>query len=323
VNVRAFRDGGEHLIDELHAICVKIMRNALWPQIFADSNMAPIPKKAGAQDEGDHRGASVSAHASKIMTGILNDRIRAAVEKICGEYQFGFRRYRGTDDAVLALRKLMDRAHARGDELHVGYIDLVKAFDTVDWDFLFRIMGVMGFPDKIINVIRALYRQTRFRVKTKDGVSEWIEQECGVRQGCCLSSALFNIFLGHAMRIVEKGGAEGVKIPDMLIGLIGYADDLALVDLDLSRFRERVCEIANVMSSMGMEMSVKKTKVMMMGRKVKESLACEICGGTEGHDILVCGDVEGRYGCGKGRHMHCGLPVLFQAGGNVWGGEDS
>jgi len=327
VNIRAYRDGGEEVMDEIHAICGEIMRTQQWPQEFADSNMTPIPKKPGAQQEGEHRGASVSAHASKVMTGILNDRISAAVEATVGEYQFGFRRRRGTDDAVLALRMLMDRTHRSGNQLHVGFIDLVKAFDTVDWSFLFEIMRAMGFPENMIAVISSLYAQTRFRVKTRDGISEWIEQQCGVRQGCCLSSGLFILFLEHAIRLMEEGGTAGIDIAEQVIGFIGYADDLALVDLELQSFRQRMKKTAEGMKRVGMELSVPKTKALIMGRKVSDSLQCEVCGRTDGETkMLICGDSEGRYGCGKGRHATCGMPVLQQAeeraNERLWGGDE-
>jgi len=323
VNIRAFRDGGEDVVSEVHAICCEIIRTRSWPQVLADSNMTPIPKKAGATKEGEHRGASVSAHASKIMTGILNDRMSAAVEAIIGEYQFGFRRQRGTDDAVLALRLLMDQVNAAEKELHVGYIDLVKAFDTVDWQFLYEIMRGMGFPEEMIEIISDLYEQTRFRVKTRDGLSEWIDQKCGVRQGCCLSAGLFLLFLEHAIRLLDEGGKAGIEISGEVMGFVGYADDLALVELQLPKFRERMMNVAGDVQNVGMEMSVGKTKTMVMGRTVRDDLACDECGRTDGErDMLICGDSAGRYGCGKGKHSYCGRPLLQRADDAIWGGAE-
>ena len=52
-----------------------------------------------------------------------------------------------------------------GSELHISFIDLVKAFDTVEWDLMFQILQAMGFPNQIVLVIRSLYKQTRFKVK--------------------------------------------------------------------------------------------------------------------------------------------------------------
>jgi len=323
VNIMGLRNGGEKLIRRIHDLCCEIFRQAEWQQAMADSNMAPVPKKAGAEKEGEHRGASVSAHASKVATGILNDRMNAAIENIVGEYQFGFRRRRGTDDAVLALRLLEDQMCGSDKEMYVGFVDLVKAFDTVVCEYLFTILRAMGFPEKCINMIRSLYGRTRFRVKTRDGCSEWIEQSVGVRQGCCLSSGLFILFLEHVMRLMEENGSRGIRIADEVIGCMGYADDVAWVDENIYDFRKRMVELARRVKQVGMEMSTEKTKIMVMGRVVKDGLACELCGETGGEErMLICGDDHGRYGCGVGRHRDCGMGVMQLAEEMSMGGDE-
>ena len=60
--------------------------------------MSPIPKKPGAKTEGEHRGASVAACVSKIVTRFIRDRIMKAAEMITGDYQYGARPKLGTDD---------------------------------------------------------------------------------------------------------------------------------------------------------------------------------------------------------------------------------
>ena len=72
------------------------------------------------------------------------------------------------------------------------------------------------------------------------------------------------------------------RIRDIFIGLLGYEDDVALVDLVHKVFRERVNRFATIVKHLGMEMSSEKTKTMMFGRmEADDSLACEACGGTE------------------------------------------
>ncbi|XKL66381.1 hypothetical protein PGB90_009801 [Kerria lacca] len=62
-----------------------------------------IPKKAGARKCEDYRKISLLPHASKILTRIVHRRIQGRIEERVGEDQFGFRRGRGTREAIFVL----------------------------------------------------------------------------------------------------------------------------------------------------------------------------------------------------------------------------
>jgi len=176
INIALIREGGDTVHRVMHEICVSIWTTRRWPQEFGDAFNVPVPKKAGAKTTDDHRGVSITAHVSKVMTGILHRRMVQATETLLGHYQFGCRSKLGTDDADLALRLMMDRMREQGRELYIGYIDLVKAVDTVNLNMLFDIMTAMGFPKQLVSIIRNLYSQTtRFKVKTVEGTAEeWV-----------------------------------------------------------------------------------------------------------------------------------------------------
>ena len=73
---------------------------------------------------------------------------------------------------------------------------LKKAFDSVDRDKLWTIMLSKGIPTHPITIIQKMYMENIVRVNAGNGISEdsrAITQ--GVRQGCPLSSVLFNLYL--------------------------------------------------------------------------------------------------------------------------------
>jgi len=61
----------------------------------------------------------------------------------------------------------------------------------------------------------------------------------------------------------EKGGQRGLDIGRDIIGILGYVNDLALLDHDFQRFRNRLQDAATTFSDIGMQLPVKKTKVMI------------------------------------------------------------
>jgi len=60
------------------------------------------------------------------------------------EDQFGFRKGRGTRDAIATLRTLGERSLEVGHDVYVCFVDYEKAFDRVDWVKLMRALRRIG-----------------------------------------------------------------------------------------------------------------------------------------------------------------------------------
>jgi hypothetical protein len=76
----------------------------------------------------DHRTISIIAHTAKILAKILRRRIERETEDALGEDQFGFRRGKGTRDAIGMLRIVSERTLDIDEELCACFIDWQKAF---------------------------------------------------------------------------------------------------------------------------------------------------------------------------------------------------
>ena len=157
--------------------------------------------------------------------------------------QAGFRRGRGTRDQVFALKILIQKLR----EFHVGtcgiyfsFVDYAKAFDSVIHSKLWGIMWDMGFPRHIIRLTENLYENQESAVRTNVGTTDWFNVTKGVRQGCCLSPQLFNIYTEQIMRNVLAEGSYDVG--GRAISELRYADGTVLLSISeegLSRLLER------------------------------------------------------------------------------------
>ena len=101
---------------------------------------------------------SLLAIAGKVLAKILLMRLnRNLFEKVCPETQFGFRSERGTIDMVIIARQLQEKSREQQRSICMAFIDLTKAFDTVNRDLLWFVLGKFGCPDKFIAMARAFH----------------------------------------------------------------------------------------------------------------------------------------------------------------------
>ena len=76
-------------------------------------------------------------------------------------------------------------------------MDYAKAFGCADQNKLWNILNEMGIPDYITCLLRNLYADREATVRTGPGPMDWFQIGTGVREGCILSSFLFNLMQGH------------------------------------------------------------------------------------------------------------------------------
>jgi len=88
----------------LYELLYRIYETGKIPELFSKCIIVPILKKARANTSEQYRTLSLLSHASKILTRIVLRQIENTVDSLLTEDQFGFRRQRGTREAILALR---------------------------------------------------------------------------------------------------------------------------------------------------------------------------------------------------------------------------
>ena len=97
---------------------------------------------------------------------------------------------------------------------------------TINW----KILKEMGIPDHLTYLLRNLYSGQEATVRTGHGTTDWFQIRKGVRQGCILSSCLFNLYAHYIMRNFAPEEAQaGIKIVWRNIDYLRYADDITLM----------------------------------------------------------------------------------------------
>ena len=152
----------------------------------------------------NYRDLSPVAHAGKVLLKIVANRLGDFCEEagILPE-QRGFRPQRSTTDMMFVVRRLQELGQTSNTSLEICFIDLAKAYDSVDRVLLWEVLARFGVPPRMIKVIRMFHGGMRTRVQLDDGdFSAWFNICQGLRQGCVLSLLLFNIFFAAVIIVV-------------------------------------------------------------------------------------------------------------------------
>jgi retron-type reverse transcriptase len=117
----------------------------------------PIPKKNKAQECDEHRIISLISHTSKILLQLIKSRITPIIENVLSDTQLGFRKGKGTRDAIFQIRILCENTLKRGKNIHMCFIDYKKAFDRVNHEKLMETLKWAGIPKLEQRLICNLY----------------------------------------------------------------------------------------------------------------------------------------------------------------------
>jgi retron-type reverse transcriptase len=133
----------------------------------------------------------------KILVKIVNDLLLKMLEdnNVFSEAQAGFRPNRNTWQKILQLKNLIELQNSRKKPIHLIYIDLAKAYDSVEHWRIKQIMQAYVFDDKLINLLMNICVRNNTEIITTFGNTEKINIDRGVPQESPISPLLFDLFL--------------------------------------------------------------------------------------------------------------------------------
>ena len=226
---------------------------------------------------------------------IIARRLSECCERvwILPEEQSGFRPNRSTIDMMFVSRRLHELARKKRIPLYVYFIDLTKAYDSVDRTLLWTVLARFGVPQIMISVIRRFHDGMRACVRLDDRVcSRWFAVEQGLRQGYVLTPLLFNNFfavvpnlastrfkadrgiMDALVHLRKKRGAGGwgretigeSALATPLWGML-YADDAGVVSQSPEQLRKMMGVMEVMCAAFGLTASKAKTEIMCLRAK--------------------------------------------------------
>ena len=116
------------------------------------------------------------------------------------------------------------------------FVDFEKAFDTIEWEFIQKVLKLMNFGPIIRKWISILYNDVESGEINGGFMTNFFKISRGVRQGCPLSPLLFVLAVEIlAEKIRQSSSCRGIELPHSVEAKISqFADDTTLICIDVN-----------------------------------------------------------------------------------------
>ena len=166
----------------------------------------------------------------KILTKLFALRMKDMLPFLIHSDQRGFVKGRRISESVLDLFAMVDTILDQDEDYLICTIDIRKAFDSIDWNFLRYVLHLYDFPQDFISWFNIFYSDRTAYITNNNETSDPILIQKGNFQGCPLSPLFFVLAIEIlAIRVRNNPEIIGVKLEEFEKKINLVADDILLV----------------------------------------------------------------------------------------------
>lgn len=232
------------------------------------STIIPIPKIEKPEKGSDYRPINILPIYEKVLEIVVKRQIESYLESnnIITEHQSGFRKNYSCETAIQTVIDEWKLIISERQMVGVIFMDLKRAFETIDRDRLLVKLFQYGISGKVLEWFRSYLKDRRQQVKVNDDWSAMLATEYGVPQGSVLGPLLFIIYINDIIKVCAEVCSIKMFADDTLIYVTGES----------STELERKLNIAfngveEWMNDNKLKMNAVKTKYMIV-RSIRKEL---------------------------------------------------
>ncbi|KAK6734421.1 hypothetical protein RB195_017920 [Necator americanus] len=251
------------LINTLVRLFTRYLSECKVPKQWKTSKTVLLYKKGDPHDIGNYRPICLLSVIYKLFTRVILDRIEKVLDEGQPCEQAGFRKGFSTIDHIHTVSKLIEVSREYKMPLCLTFIDLKKAFDSVETEAVVEALDNQGVPTQYIKVLRELY--SNFTT----GISPFykniiINVKRRGRHGDTISLKIFISTVENAMQKLEWDYV-GVKVDGRQLHHLRFADDIVLITRSISQAERMLTEFDETCGRIGLQLNLQKTMFMRNG----------------------------------------------------------
>ncbi|CAF5042879.1 unnamed protein product, partial [Rotaria magnacalcarata] len=263
ITVDILKAGGTPVLIWLKELFVEMWGNERIPENWSSAILIPLFKNKGDKTSCDN-------YRGICLLNVVNQQLL--------EQQAGFRSNRSTVDQIFIVNMIMEKASEYDIPLFICFIDIQKAYDSVNRELLWKICRHYGLTDKIVKLLQLVYKDSNARIKINGDLSECFKMDTGVMQGGIPSPFLFNIVFDFIMKkVLSETKIAGVqlsygkndfchgrkeKYENFEVLSLMYADDLVTICNSREHIETFIQVFERITQEYGLTMNVNKTCIM-------------------------------------------------------------
>ena len=230
-----------------------------------------IKDKLGNIESSDnYRSIALSSVILKIFDWVImvlfGDRLKL------DDLQFSYQRNCSTTMCTWLVVESINHFSRNKTDVYTCFMDMKKAFDMVKHSTLFRKLVERDVPPIYLRLLLVMYLSQTAKVRWGSSISAEFEIQNGVKQGAVLSAILFCVYMDGLLKELRRN-RDGCWINNEYVGVIVYADDIALLSPSLDGLQNmvdtcsRYAKSHNLTFSTNADPQKSKTKCMAFQQK--------------------------------------------------------
>lgn len=261
-NSQVWLDAIEYVGYFLMKIINESLLNGYFPGAWKTSTVVPIPKIKNTKNAAEYRGINMLPVEEKVIEIIVKEQLVDYIENnaLISSYQSAFRTNHSCESTINLVIIDWKMSIENGKYVIVVFIDLKRAFETVDREILLEKLQALGVKDVELRWFASYLTARKQQTKFKNNLSNELEVPIGLPQGSTLGVILFNLYIDSITKVPKHGT------------LVLFADDTGVVvkhenlNTAIRQMNEDLKRISDWLKKNKLLLNTKKSNYMIVSK---------------------------------------------------------